>query len=66
MATEVTNYQCPSCTGPLHFSSNSGNLDCSYCGESFDVATIELLYSKKEDIRWRNVYRERWFLWQER
>lgn len=49
MATEVTNYQCPSCTGPLHFSSNSGNLDCSYCGESFDVATIELLYSKKED-----------------
>lgn len=48
MATEVTNYQCPSCTGPLHFSSDSGNLACDYCGESFDVATIELLYAGKD------------------
>lgn len=48
MATEVTNYQCPSCTGPLHFSSDSGKLDCDYCGESFDVATIELLYADKD------------------
>lgn len=48
MAVKVTNYQCPSCTGPLHFSSDSGNLACEYCGESFDVATIELLYAGKE------------------
>lgn len=48
MAIEVTNYQCPSCTGPLHFSGDSGRLDCDYCGESFDVATIELLYADKD------------------
>ncbi|HZJ83598.1 MAG TPA: hypothetical protein VFD57_07295 [Clostridia bacterium] len=49
MAIEVTNYQCPSCTGPLHFSSESGRLDCDYCGESYDVATIELLYEDKNE-----------------
>lgn len=48
MATEVTNYQCPSCTGPLHFSSDSGKLDCDYCGEAFEVETIELLYEDKD------------------
>lgn len=48
MAIEITNYQCPSCMGPLHFSSESGNLDCEYCGESFEVETIEMLYADKE------------------
>lgn len=50
MATEVKNYQCPSCTGPLQFSSESGKLGCEYCGESFDVETIELLYAGKEQV----------------
>lgn len=48
MATEITNYQCPSCTGPLQFSSHSGQLACEYCSQSYDVATIELLYAGKE------------------
>ena len=48
MATEVTNYQCPSCTGPLAFSSENGNLACDYCGQAFDIATIELLYAGKD------------------
>ncbi|HZK39464.1 MAG TPA: hypothetical protein VFD23_04865, partial [Clostridia bacterium] len=48
MATEVTNYQCPSCTGPLHFSSDSGTMACEYCGASFGVAEIEQLYAEKE------------------
>ena len=25
MPTQVTNYQCPTCTGPLHFDGSSGN-----------------------------------------
>lgn len=48
MPTQVTNYQCPACTGPLHYSAKSGKLACDYCGSSFDVAEIETLYARKE------------------
>ncbi len=48
MATQITNYQCPACTGPLHFVGESGRLECEYCGSSFDVAEIEALYKEKE------------------
>ena len=48
MATQVTNYQCPACTGPLHFVGSSGRLECDYCSASFDVAEIEALYAQKE------------------
>ena len=33
MAAQVTNYQCPACTGPLHYSGSSGMLECEYCDE---------------------------------
>ena len=48
MATKITNYQCPACTGPLHFSAGSGKLECEFCGSSFEVAEIEKLYEEKE------------------
>lgn len=48
MPTQVTNYQCPACTGPLHFVGSSGKLECDYCGSKFDVAEIEALYAEKE------------------
>lgn len=48
MPTQITNYQCPACTGPLHYSAKSGKLECDYCGSSFDVAEIEALYARKE------------------
>jgi len=60
MATEVTNYQCPSCTGPLQFSSESGKVACDYCGESFEVATIELMYAGKEEIAARAAIEPEW------
>lgn len=47
MPTQITNYQCPACTGPLHFSGTSGKLECEYCGSSFDVAQIEAHYAEK-------------------
>ena len=47
MPSEITNYQCPSCTGPLHFSGASGRLECDYCGSSFSVEEIEALYADK-------------------
>ena len=48
MATQITNYQCPACTGPLHFVGESGRLECDYCGSSFDIAGIEAFYAEKE------------------
>ncbi len=48
MPTQVTNYQCPACTGPLHFVGSSGKLECDYCGSTYDVAEIEALYAEKE------------------
>ena len=49
MPAQVTNYQCPSCTGPLHFVGASGKLECDYCGASYEVAEIEALYAEKEE-----------------
>ena len=48
MATQITNYQCPACTGPLKFGSGSGKMECEYCGSVFDVEEIEGLYANKE------------------
>ena len=49
MATQVTNYQCPGCTGPLQFSPDSGKLECEYCGSSFTVAEVEEFYASKNE-----------------
>lgn len=49
MPAQRTNYQCPGCTGPLHFSGASGKLECEYCGASYDPAEIEALYAEKEE-----------------
>ena len=47
MAEQVTNYQCPACTGPLRFDAGTGKLKCDYCGSSFTVQEIEKLYADK-------------------
>ena len=49
MPSQITNYQCPACTGPLHFSSKTGRMDCEYCGSSFTVSEIEELYKEKNE-----------------
>ena len=48
MATQVTNYKCPACTGPLHYVGESGMLECDYCGSKYTAAEIEALYAEKE------------------
>ena len=65
MATGITTYQCPACTGPLHFVGESGKLECDYCGKAYEVAEIEKLFSENEkdeemsvlipDSRWARV-----------
>ena len=49
MPSQITNYQCPACTGPLHFDGKSGQLLCDYCGNSYSVQEIEKLYQGKLD-----------------
>lgn len=49
MAEQITNYQCPACIGPLHYSESLGKLKCDYCGTEYEVAEIEAMYAKKEE-----------------
>lgn len=49
MASEVTNYQCPACTGPLHFDGSIGKLKCDYCDSEYTVEEIEKLYNSKNE-----------------
>ena len=49
MASQITNFQCPACTGPLHYDGNSGKLLCDYCGSSFTPSEIEQFYQVKLD-----------------
>lgn len=44
---ESTNYQCPSCTAPLHFSAKTNKLECDYCGSSYEISEIDKLYAEK-------------------
>lgn len=46
---QVTNYQCPACTGPLHFDESTGKLQCDYCGNSYTVQEIEALFAGKNE-----------------
>lgn len=48
MAENMTNFQCPACTGPLHFLGNAGKLECEYCGSSFTTQEIESKYAAPE------------------
>ena len=49
MASQVTNYQCPACTGPLQFNPQTGKMGCEFCGSIFELAEIEALYQQKEE-----------------
>lgn len=49
MPSQIVNYQCPGCTGPLEFDESTGRLACEYCGSSFSVEEIEALYAQKNE-----------------
>lgn len=54
MAEQVTNYQCPRCTGPLHFNAGTGKLECEYCDSTFSAEEIESLYGEKNENNVKN------------
>ena len=41
MPSQVTNYKCPACGGPLHFRGTTGLLECDYCGSTYTAAEME-------------------------
>lgn len=47
MSTQITNYQCPACTGPLHFDEQIRKLRCDYCESAFTVEEVEALFAQK-------------------
>ena len=47
MAEKITVYQCPACTGPLHFDGKIGKLKCDYCGSTYTTEEVEALYREK-------------------
>ena len=49
MPSQVTNYKCPACTGPLHYDSKTGQMACEYCGSVFTVNEIEALLEEKNE-----------------
>ena len=49
MADQITNYQCPACGGPLHFSNETQDLACDYCGSHFSVEQIEAQYAAHDE-----------------
>ena len=49
MPSQVNNYQCPACTGPLHYEGTTGKLQCEYCDSAFEVEEIERLYAGQEE-----------------
>ena len=48
MPTQVTEFKCPACTAPLHFSEETGRLECDYCGSSFSVEEMDSRSAEKE------------------
>lgn len=49
MAAQVTNYQCPACTGPLQFDAGTDRLVCEYCSSSYPIAEIEAMFAEENE-----------------
>ena len=49
MPSQITNYQCPACGGPLHFSPETGRLVCDYCGSTYTTEEVEAFYREKDE-----------------
>ncbi|MBR3366675.1 MAG: FYDLN acid domain-containing protein, partial [Lachnospiraceae bacterium] len=49
MAERVTTYQCPSCTGPLHYDGQTGRLVCDYCGSSYTLEEVKAFCESRNE-----------------
>lgn len=49
MPSQVTNYTCPACGGPLHFDAKEQKLKCDYCNTFYSTEDIEKLFKEKNE-----------------
>ena len=47
MANQATNYQCPACSGPVHFDPKLSKMKCDYCESVYEVEEIETIYAEQ-------------------
>ncbi len=50
MSTATVSYKCPCCGAPLSFLPGHDKVSCEYCGNEFEVKTVEELYAKQENL----------------
>jgi len=50
MADKSVSYKCPCCGAPLNFIPGQDKITCEYCGNKYDVKTIEDLFAHKEEM----------------
>lgn len=48
MASTVTNYKCPACTGPLRYDGTTEKMVCDYCDSTFSVDEIKAMYGEAD------------------
>ena len=51
MATQVTNYQCPACTGPLHFVGESGGLADEFVDGENEITKAFAVSREQQNLR---------------
>ena len=49
MPSAITNYQCPSCGGPLHFDADIQKLKCDFCDSVFTTEEITEYFKEKNE-----------------
>lgn len=49
MAETSVNYKCPNCSAPLSFQPGNEKVSCEYCGNEFEVKTIEEMFQKEQE-----------------
>ena len=50
MAETSVAYKCLNCGGPLTFQPGKPTVTCEYCDTEFEVATLEKMYAKQEEL----------------
>ncbi len=55
--SNLKQYKCPSCGGPINYDATSGNLKCPYCSSEFEIGTLQgydedLKNTVEEELNW--------------
>jgi len=65
METRVIEYKCPCCNAGLSFEDDSQQLNCEYCGNSFEIEAVKAFNeasaeTDREEVQWEPEEKEVW------